>query len=322
MRKNNRYDTYTERLESYTGWPRQYTEQTPESLATAGFFYIGSADRVTCFSCHETVRNWKPGQDPLTVHRQASPSCSFIRSLYSEKKDEEDDSLKLVAGGGDVGEVDRDSSPLHVLAVGDLDYPMKMVKSLYQGNVEGAICRDVEGIIAYMSQHSFCEKQTAVTTAKNTSSSPTPPVLTTTTTTTTQIKTSKGKLSTNKSKILKKVDGKTNGEAGRSKSFKQENDASNTKEGTENSKSQWTQSSGNTKEKQEAGSKKDLASRLKKENMTLKKQRLCKVCYKNEANVLLMPCSHIVFCSECVDSNTSCAKCEVKIIATAKVFLS
>lgn len=40
--KRQEFDTYIKRLESYNGnWPIEQTTQTPEQLATAGFYYCG-----------------------------------------------------------------------------------------------------------------------------------------------------------------------------------------------------------------------------------------------------------------------------------------
>lgn len=46
------------RLASFTRWAAGRQTVSPESLAKAGFFYLGDADRTQCFSCGGVLRNW------------------------------------------------------------------------------------------------------------------------------------------------------------------------------------------------------------------------------------------------------------------------
>ncbi len=48
----------------------------------------------------------------------------------------------------------------------------------------------------------------------------------------------------------------------------------------------------------------------------------CKKCKKNLGDVFQNPCSHIVYCSECCDSNEYCAICDKKIERITKVHFS
>ena len=298
MSKTKPYAEYADRLQSYVGWPRRYVQQTPESLAAAGFFYIGSADRVTCFCCHERFRNWRPGQDPLAVHKLVSPDCIFIRSIGSGKKDEEnEDSSKSSVSGSAVETVD--SRAHDVLAIGDEDYPIDVFNSVLYGCQEGAYSRDMVYTVGYVSHTlpagvkwpvnvDLEEKKTQETKASSISTTKITTIATTTTATTTADNT-----------------------------FKEKINASNTTEESGKSKTPATQAS----ENKEKRSEHDLVSRVKKENMMLKNQRLCKICLKNEVGILVLPCSHIVFCSECVNNETKCAKCGMQIRGTVKVFL-
>lgn len=71
--------TYHSRVKSFTSkWPNTSTGQTPESLAEAGFAYLGHLDHVKCFYCDGGLRNWEPGDDPWLEHARWFPNCSFV----------------------------------------------------------------------------------------------------------------------------------------------------------------------------------------------------------------------------------------------------
>ncbi|XP_046582243.1 baculoviral IAP repeat-containing protein 7-like isoform X2 [Haliotis rubra] len=76
--KHPKYQSLQARLDTFVDWPRRYVPKTPEELASAGFFYIGSADRVTCFQCGITLRDWEEEHDPVAEHQKYSEHCQFI----------------------------------------------------------------------------------------------------------------------------------------------------------------------------------------------------------------------------------------------------
>ncbi len=40
------------------------------SLARAGFYFTGPADRVCCFCCQKSVENWHRGDNPVERHKE------------------------------------------------------------------------------------------------------------------------------------------------------------------------------------------------------------------------------------------------------------
>lgn len=69
------------RLDSFRG--SSLTQQvSAETLARAGFYFTGHADRVRCFSCQRTVENWCSGDRPVERHREVSPSCIFLSCTH------------------------------------------------------------------------------------------------------------------------------------------------------------------------------------------------------------------------------------------------
>ncbi|CAG5992431.1 unnamed protein product [Menidia menidia] len=49
-----------------------------ESLARAGFYSIGSGDKVSCFSCGGGLKGWQPEEDPWEEHAKHYPGCRFL----------------------------------------------------------------------------------------------------------------------------------------------------------------------------------------------------------------------------------------------------
>ncbi|XP_046545356.1 baculoviral IAP repeat-containing protein 2-like [Haliotis rubra] len=100
--KHPKYQTYISRLDSYVAWPIRYVPKTPEELASAGFFYIGSADRVTCFHCGITLRDWEAEHNPVAEHKRYAPKCEFTSShtrvevLGGDKEQEESEDSSMV----------------------------------------------------------------------------------------------------------------------------------------------------------------------------------------------------------------------------------
>ena len=55
------------RERSYGNWPGQLV-QKPLELASNGFFYSDIGDRVTCFYCNVTLKQWNTSDDIETEH--------------------------------------------------------------------------------------------------------------------------------------------------------------------------------------------------------------------------------------------------------------
>ena len=77
-------DKEEDRLNTFKRWPG-FANVRPEPLAKAGFHYRGIRDEVECFACHVKYRQWRPGQNPLEVHRAKSPACPFLAGALQSK---------------------------------------------------------------------------------------------------------------------------------------------------------------------------------------------------------------------------------------------
>ncbi|XP_053389136.1 baculoviral IAP repeat-containing protein 3-like [Mercenaria mercenaria] len=47
-------------------------------LAGAGFYYANSGDEVVCYCCARRKSNWTESDNPMEIHRQMNPNCSFL----------------------------------------------------------------------------------------------------------------------------------------------------------------------------------------------------------------------------------------------------
>ncbi|KAK6171490.1 hypothetical protein SNE40_019668 [Patella caerulea] len=58
------------------------------------------------------------------------------------------------------------------------------------------------------------------------------------------------------------------------------------------------------------------------ENQRLKEQRTCKICMDEEANIVLLPCGHLVSCASCAPALRKCPICRANIKGTVRTYLS
>ncbi|KAG2461468.1 BIR7A protein, partial [Polypterus senegalus] len=69
-----------DRLTTFRSWPSNIPV-TSRKLAEAGFFFLGSEDKVQCFCCGGILRRWERDDDPMTEHRKHFPTCNFIMGV-------------------------------------------------------------------------------------------------------------------------------------------------------------------------------------------------------------------------------------------------
>ncbi|KAF4521607.1 hypothetical protein B566_EDAN001329 [Ephemera danica] len=75
--KHERFRIKEDRLLSFKQWPIAL-RQTPEDLASVGFFYTGTGDRVICFECNLGLKDWLEDDIPIEEHRRWGANCSFF----------------------------------------------------------------------------------------------------------------------------------------------------------------------------------------------------------------------------------------------------
>ncbi|XP_067673231.1 E3 ubiquitin-protein ligase XIAP-like isoform X2 [Haliotis asinina] len=80
MFHNPFFEDFTVRKETFKDWPPQM-KPTAQQLTEAGFYYSGTFDKVTCFTCGCSVSKWQTDADALVQHAKHSPSCLYLQQL-------------------------------------------------------------------------------------------------------------------------------------------------------------------------------------------------------------------------------------------------
>jgi len=65
----------------------------------------------------------------------------------------------------------------------------------------------------------------------------------------------------------------------------------------------------------------DLKS-LEEENQKLRESALCKICLDKRADVIFLPCGHIVSCPQCAPALDSCPVCRKPVMGLVKAFFA
>ena len=72
---------YAERLATFQNWPPR-SPISAESLAEAGFCYMGEGDRVRCATCGGGLRGWERGDEAWGEHLRHFPACKFVMEHF------------------------------------------------------------------------------------------------------------------------------------------------------------------------------------------------------------------------------------------------
>nr|DAC81342.1 TPA_asm: IAP [Mytilus Mediterranean mussel adintovirus] len=74
---------YITRQQTYKDWPTQLA-QKPADLIRNGFYYTNVGDRVTCFCCGVTLKQWKSSDHIETEHLKYEPNCLFAKMVSTK----------------------------------------------------------------------------------------------------------------------------------------------------------------------------------------------------------------------------------------------
>ena len=69
---------------TYSNWSTQLA-QKPTELSRNGFFYTDIGDKVTCFYCGISLRQWDKSDDIVTEHLKWSSHCLYAKIASSNK---------------------------------------------------------------------------------------------------------------------------------------------------------------------------------------------------------------------------------------------
>jgi len=74
-RLHSRLNTFDEHI---SAWPQHRLAATPQDMATAGLYYLGTNDRVKCWYCNGGLQNWDRYDTPWFEHAKWFPQCEFL----------------------------------------------------------------------------------------------------------------------------------------------------------------------------------------------------------------------------------------------------
>ncbi|XP_053398062.1 uncharacterized protein LOC128556575 [Mercenaria mercenaria] len=74
----------------------------PIRLASNGFYYNGSGDSVTCFSCGLEYRGWREGDSVADIHARLSPDCHLIVGADQRNVGIHASEVQGATGGGSI----------------------------------------------------------------------------------------------------------------------------------------------------------------------------------------------------------------------------
>lgn len=79
------YLNFSERFATFHDWPKYLRGPAKKDLARAGFIYTRIGDKVTCFSCVMTLKNWEPQDDAYNEHIRWSKHCPYAKMVTDGK---------------------------------------------------------------------------------------------------------------------------------------------------------------------------------------------------------------------------------------------
>lgn len=74
---------YIAREQTFENWPTQLS-QKPKDLIQNGFFYTGVGDKVMCFYCNVTLKQWEKDDSIETEHLKWEPNCLFAKMISNK----------------------------------------------------------------------------------------------------------------------------------------------------------------------------------------------------------------------------------------------
>jgi hypothetical protein len=83
--KHPEYVNFADRYASFKEWPKYLKGPNKTDLARSGFIYTEIGDKVTCFSCGWTLKNWEPFDDAYREHLRWSENCTFAKMVTDGK---------------------------------------------------------------------------------------------------------------------------------------------------------------------------------------------------------------------------------------------
>lgn len=75
---------YISREQMFENWPKQLIPK-PSNLIKNGFYYTNVGDRVTCFCCGVTIKQWNESDIIENEHSKWEPNCLFAKMVSNKQ---------------------------------------------------------------------------------------------------------------------------------------------------------------------------------------------------------------------------------------------
>ncbi|WAR06732.1 BIR7A-like protein [Mya arenaria] len=317
--KHPQYAIEAQRLASFQSW-LPYKHQTPQQLAEAGFWYAGFNDNVKCFFCDGGLRNWDPKDDPWREHARWFPRCPFVIQV----KGQEFVARVVQENGGEWEppanqQMDNEGADGTEHIGGAYQIEEREVRarmdSPYVRKIEGLVSRDIimttirkrlmETGDDFPSGTALLEAAFAME-AEQASQSQNP-------LSSNNVKTT---MNSQNPSYIQHATGSQNAPAEVTGSQSKGELQPPASSGADVSSSDMPST---IPQAQEAA---DSHGDLAKENQELKEQRLCKICMVSDANVVFLPCGHLVSCAACAPALQLCPICRATIRGTVRTYIA
>lgn len=339
--RHPKYSTVESRLRTYTDWPADMC-QTPQQLAQAGFYSVGTRDHVRCFHCDGGLRQWEPEDDPWTEHARWFSQCGYVRLVKGDEfvqqaiaqhppvlpaNEEGEDDRTTVVTRPHVRDVTEEelqglmqtppaSAALHV----GLD--ASRIKLALRRKLEqtGLPFTTSDALIEAALQIQMNEETADTASSSSNSSRAGSPLHV-----------------HNADNIVTSTDTESEGEGqatpqSSSLYTSRSMPALSDKQQVQPDRREPLPEQANTKSMPHLPSAGESSNKakavggaspsLEEEVRRLKEARLCKICMDEEVGVVFLPCGHLVTCVNCAPSLNDCPVCRQLIKATVRTFLS
>ncbi|XP_013394174.1 baculoviral IAP repeat-containing protein 7-A-like [Lingula anatina] len=281
--KHPQYAIEQNRILTFENWPIS-KRQTPRELSIAGFYYAGFGDNVKCFFCGGGLRNWEPQDDIWTEHARWFPNCGYVKQCKGVSFIREI-LQRNSANGQFSGQAGR-APHTHQIEAREikarLDAPSAQ-KVIAMGYSRDLVRKAIENRLTTVGDD-FPNLQSLI------------------------------------EALLRIEEEQEQGDSNGNTNLT--NDPQNVgRDQSDQSPPNDTAPSANTNNPPEPIDPAILSDKLRQENELLKEQRICKICKVRDAEVVFLPCAHLVSCNPCSPSLRKCPVCGSKIRDTVKTYL-
>ncbi|XP_067674754.1 uncharacterized protein [Haliotis asinina] len=335
------YPNYSDikvRMASFKMWPQHHCKR-PEELVPVGFFYAGYSDCVRCFVCGVGLKTWEEGDDPWVEHVRWRSSCNFVKAikgdlfitqtlavvgkkLRTEQTNTNTESRRpeTVSSWKNPDDILERETCQHALEMG---YSRDCVRkhALYILRNYGSDSLKLHLLVERILQDDVTEM-------------PEPAAAT--------IQTSAASLPPTKAHVLPAPGGETDTPPPQSQSPPEQQEGQDESggegHGQRNIDEQPTFSFGNkyqsmpilssdrsrnlkAKAKAQSRTTEDLEATVE-ETQQLRQSSACKICLEDPANIVFLPCGHLVACAVCAPALERCPVCRKHILGSVRIHLA